>query len=71
LVSWFLSLILEMCDNSCIFSIIIHGGEGYRKILKIINDALATELIREDTAGRLYPNVELKVEGGPQGVRAR
>jgi hypothetical protein len=39
------------------------GGEGYRRVSKIIDDALATELVREDTAGRLYPNVELKVEG--------
>jgi len=29
----------------------------------IIDNALATELVRKDTAGRLYPNVELKVEG--------
>jgi len=29
----------------------------------MIDDALATELVREETAGRLYPNVELKVEG--------
>jgi hypothetical protein len=26
-------------------------------------DTLTTELVREDTAGRLYPDVELKVEG--------
>jgi hypothetical protein len=39
------------------------GGEGYRRVSKIIDDTLATELVREDTAGRLYPNVELKVEG--------
>jgi len=39
------------------------GGEGYRRVSKIIDDALVTELVREDTAGRLYPNVELKMEG--------
>jgi hypothetical protein len=37
--------------------------EALTQVSKIIDDALATELVREDTAGRLYPNVELKAEG--------
>lgn len=38
------------------------GGERYKDVSGIIDDAVTTGLVRKDSAGRHYSNVQLKVE---------
>ncbi|MDG7023022.1 MAG: hypothetical protein JRN45_00715 [Nitrososphaerota archaeon] len=63
--------------NSTKRDLIIHvfgpssaSGAGYTRVSKLIDEALATELIREDRAGRLYPNLKQKVEADLKAYEA-